>query len=476
MVGIGAWFARRQKTTSDYFKGGGRVPWWAAGLSIYATMLSSITFMSIPAKAYATDWTYVWANLPILLLAPLIVHVYLPFFRELDVTSAYEYLERRFNLAVRLYGSAAFVLFQVGRQAIVLLLPSLALDTITDLNVYQCILLMGLLCVIYTAMGGIEAVIWTDVVQSLVLLGAAMLSLGIIILGCQGGPAGFWAAATSADKFHLANWTLDPRLAANAFWVILGGNLFIALVPYTSDQTVVQRYLTTKDQKKAARAIWTNALLAIPSTLFFFSIGTALWVYYRQHPGELQPALATDAVFPMFIVQTIPAGLAGVVIAGIFAAAQSTVSSSLNSVSTAVVTDFYRRFRPQATDAAALRLARGLTVAVGVVATGGALLLASADVRSLWDTYNALVGLTGSGLAALFLLGITTRRASGWGVLCGAIASAAVLWWVQKHTPLHFLLYAAIGIASCAILGYLASLLLPDRNKDLTGLTLHTRR
>lgn len=473
MVGIGWVCAKRNKSTEDFFKASGRIPWWAAGMSIYATMLSSLTFMAVPAKAYATDWTFFWANVPILLLAPLVIHFYLPFFRQLNVTSAYEYLEKRFNLAVRLYASAAFILFQLGRQAIILLLPSLALATVSDLDVRTCVVLMGVLCVAYTAMGGIEAVVWTDVAQTLVLLGAALVTLALILYGADGGLGGLWSTAVADGKLHMFNWTLDPTTAANAFWVILVGNLFINLVPYTSDQTVVQRYMTTKDEATAARAIWTNALLSIPSTVLFFAIGTALYAFYHSHPDRLDPAQATDAIFPAFIFENMPAGVAGLVIAGIFAAAQSTVSSSLNSVVTAMMTDFYGRFGGPLSAARGLRIARWLTVANGIFATLAALLLAELNLASLWDAYFNLIGLAGGGLAGLFALGIFTRRANGVGALAGVLVSTAVLYWVQQHTRLHFFLYAGIGFLTCLAVGWLVGLLVPVARKSLDGLTMY---
>jgi len=474
MVAIGWYCARRNKNTDDYFKAAGRIPWWAAGLSIYATMLSSLTFMAIPAKAYAADWTFFWANVPILLLAPLIIHLYLPFFRRLNITSAYEYLELRFNLPARLYGSAAFVLFQIGRQAIVLLLPSLALARVSDLDVTTSILIMGVLCVVYTVMGGMEAVVWTDVAQTIVLLGAALLSLGLILWGPTGTGLGqFVEVATDAGKFHMFNWTTDPSTSANAFWVILLGNIFINLVPYTSDQAVVQRYMTTRDQSQSARAIWLNAWITIPSTVLFFSIGTALYVFYHQHPDMLDQKQATDVIFPAFIVQNLPIGVAGLVIAGIFAAAQSTVSGSLNSVTTAIMTDFCRRFGFLRDETRSLRAARLITATLGVFATLAALALAQFGFKSLWDAYNSLVGLIGSGLAGLFMLGIFTRRANGVGAMIGALASALVLFVVQKFTDLHFFLYAGIGIVTCAVVGWIASLAFHSSSPSPKGLTIH---
>ena len=460
MVGIGWYFARSNADSGDYFTGGGTMPWWAAGVSIFATMLSSLTFMSVPAKAFYTDWTFVWANSGILLVAPLVVAIYLPFFRRLNVTSAYEYLEKRFNLAVRLYGSAAFILFQLGRQAIVLLLPSLALATVSDLDVRLCIILMGALCVAYTVMGGIRAVIWTDVCQTVVLLGGGILALVIVLVNTEGGITGLFETASTAGKLHSINTTLDPSTAANAFWVIIAGNFFINLIPYTSDQTVVQRYMTTPDEKRAARSIWTNALLAIPATILFFLIGTALFVFYKTHPGRLDPTQPGDAIFPAFILGNMPVGIAGIVIAGIFAAAQSTVSSSLNSVAAVLTTDFWQRLSQRTrTEKQTLRMARILTAVVGIFATCAALVLAELDLKNLWDAFNTLIGLAASGLAGLFALGIFSRRANAPGALIGAVSSILVLYLIQRHTDIHFFLYAAIGILTCTSVGYLASFL-----------------
>jgi Na+/proline symporter len=322
-------------------------------------------------------------------------------------------------------------------------------------------------------MGGMEAVIWTDVVQTLVLLGAAFLSLVLIVSGTDGGIGGFFKIAAGNDKFHMFNWTPSPAMTANAFWVIFMGNLFVCFVPYTSDQAIVQRYMTTPDEKKAARSIWLNAILALPSSILFFGIGTALFVYYKNNPAQLDPAQATDSIFPVYIVQCLPPGIAGLVIAGIFAAAQSTVSGSLNSVVTAGMTDFYTRFGGKTAGAAGLRLARILTAVVGVSATIAALMLAQLRHVSLWDTYNSILGLTASGLAGLFALGIFTKRASGTGAAIGVAASALVLYFVQSKTNMHFFLYAATGMLTCFVTGYLASFAFPSK-KPLDGFTFST--
>lgn len=464
IAGLGLWFMRRQKTTADYFKGGGRIPWWAAGLSIFATMLSSITFMAVPAKAYATDWTFAVGNLAALALAPIVIAFYLPFFRRLNVTSAYEFLEHRFNLATRLYASASFILFQAGRMAVVIYLPALALSASVGIEIHLCVLFIGITCALYTAAGGIEAVVWTDAVQAVVLLGAAIFSLFLIVAHLEGTPARWWLEAASAGKLHVANWSWD--LTTASIVVIVVGSLFSNLAPYTADQAVVQRYITTRDQRQAERAIWLNAWMTVPATILFFAIGTALFLFYRQHPESLEPTLAIDSIFPLFISQYMPAGVAGIVIAGIFAAAQSTASSSVNSVVTAFMTDWVRRFRPEIPDHTCLRLSQWLSVTLGIAGTGAALYLATADVRSLWDTYMSLLGLLGSGLAGLFALGIFSHRATGAGALTGVIASTVMLFWLQRHTPLHFLMYGAVGTTTCFVVGYAASLLTPRRESQ----------
>jgi SSS family transporter len=472
IVLMGAWFTSRNRSTGDFMLGGRRVPWWAAGLSIYGTQLSSITFMAIPAKAYASDWSYILVNACILIVTPVIVLFYVPFFHRLNVTTAYEYLEKRFNVVVRLFSSALFVIFQLARLAIVIFLPAIALATVSDVNVYLCIVLMGLLAVVYTVLGGIEAVIWTDVVQSILLLGGATVCLVLAVSGVDGGLPRAISIAVDEGKLRVFDWSWDFTTAT--VWVLLIGNIASVLATYTTDQTVIQKYLTTSTVKRAANSIWTNALLSIPSTFLFFGMGTALYVFYQSHPSRLNPTLPTDAIFPWFMVQQLPAGVAGLVLAALFAAAQSTISSSMHSMSTALVVDFYARFRPLSTDRSRLPLARALTCILGVFGTGVALLMATFEIRSLFDVFLTVLSLLGGSMAGIFALGIFTTRANGPGALIGGLASAILVFLVRSFTPLSFFLYAAIGLAACFVLGYLASLLLPGRPRDLSGFTVFT--
>ncbi len=460
LVGMGFYFSRRERSTEDFFLGGRRVPWWAAGLSIYGTQLSAITFMAIPAKSFATDWVFSLGHATILMAAPVVVGFYLPHFRRLKVASAYEYLELRFNRAVRLLGSGSYLLFQLGRMGIVLFLPALALSAVTGIDVNLCILVMGVLATVYATLGGIEAVIWTDVLQVVVLLGGALLSLAIIFLRVEPGA---FEATVDAGKLHLAD--LDWSVASAGLWVVIVGNFFFSLVSYTSDQSVIQRYMTTADEKEAARSVWTNGLMAIPSAAIFFGLGTALWAFYRSHPERLSLGGRTDDVFPWFIAGEMPAGVSGLVIAGLFAAAMSSLDSSMNSMATAVTTDFYPLARPRSGDRERLRVARALTALFGVGGTGSALYLASLNSTSMFDQYLKVIGLFGGGLAALFAAGIFTRRANGPGVLIGFVTSAAVLWLVQRSGAVHFLLYAAVGVTTCFGVGLAASFAFRPRER-----------
>ena len=471
LLGLGVYFMRRERTTENFFLGGRRVPWWAAGISIFATQLSAITFMAIPAKSYDTDWVFFVQNLGILALVPVVIFCFLPFFRRLSVTTAYEYLEHRFHVSLRLAGSAIYMLFQVGRVAVVTLLPALALAAVTGIDVRYCILLMGAICILYTVLGGIEAVVWSDVLQTVVLLGGALWALVIMINGVEGGLSGFVADAGDSAKFRVADFSMD--LSQPTILVVILGALFVNIIPYVSDQSVVQRYQTTRDEAAARRALWTGGLLSVPASLLFFGLGTALWAYYRSNPSELQPTEQLDQILPFFVIDQLPSGIAGLVIAGVFAAAMSSLDSSMNSVATSFTTDWYRRFKPGVSDRRCLVVARIATVAIGLLGTGAALVMAAIDDASLLDVWFKVIGLFGSGLAGIFILGAVSRRAgtlAGW---LGLGSAAVAVFWVSNFTTINGLLYAVVGIGTCVGVGSLVGLVVPTR-RNLDGLSLGT--
>jgi len=473
LVLMGIYFSKRENSTDDFFKAGGRIPWWAAGLSIFGTQLSAITFMAIPAKSYATDWTWFVLNMTIVLVAPFIVFLFLPFYRRLNVTTAYEYIEKRFNVILRTLASAMFMIFQFARIGIVLYLPSIALSVVTGVDIWLCTMIMALLSIAYTVMGGIEAVIWTDVIQVIVLLGGATLVLLTIPGHVQNGFMGVVDLARDADKLRMFDFHFS--LKGPTFWVLVLGGIGANLISYGSDQSVIQRYLTTRNQKEAARGIWTNAVLTIPASLIFFGLGSALYAFFKSNPETLNISIEmNDAIFPWFIATQLPAGVAGLLIAGIFAAAMSSLDSSMNSVATAFTTDFYKRFKPSAEDHVCLKIARAVTVVVGLCGMCFALAMATWDIQSLWAEFTKYIGLLGGGLGGLFILAIFTRRANSQGAMVGVLGSAIVQYLLQATNAVNGVLFAATGMLSCVILGYVASILMPEKSKDLSGLTLFT--
>ena len=468
MVALGYYFMRREGDADDFFKGGGRIPWWAAGISIYATMLSAITYMAYPAKAYATDWTYYPMLVTILVVSFPVIKYYLPFFRRLNVTSAYEYLERRFNAATRLMASALFIVFMVARMALVLYLPSLALTAVTGIDLYICIVLMALVTIVYCTMGGVEAVVWGDVVQGFILVGGAIFAVDYLVWGTEGGVSGFIQLGTEAHKFRLFDWSLDWRSAT--FWVIILGGMANNLISYTSDQTVIQRYLTTKDEGGARRSILLNGVMSVFISVAFFAIGAGLYTFFKTHPAELDFTMAkADTIFPFFMMSQLPQGLAGLLIAAIFAATMSTISSNINSVATAFSVDFYRRFRPQATDRCVLRVARRTCIVAGVLGMGIALLMATWEILSLLDFFQEILGLLSSGLGGLFLMGIFFPRIGGKAALTGFVCGVAAVFLTRYLTDTSFLLYGFIGLTVSVLVGLLCSLFMKER-RDLTGL------
>jgi solute:Na+ symporter, SSS family len=459
-LAAGFYWARKNKNTDDYFRGGQKIPWWVAGLSIYATMLSSLTYMGVPAKAFATNWEYLLGYPFIFIASAIVVKWILPFFRTIDATSAYEYLEIRFNKTIRRLGSALFVFFQIGRMAVVLYLSALALNVMTPMSVAQCILLMGGLSLVYSAIGGVEAVAWTDAIQSVVLLLGAFLSVGWILAHVDGGLSEVWSVAQADHKTDWLRWEWGAgSWTSGVFWVIAIGGLAQNLVSYSSDQAVVQRYMTTPDEKLAARSIWTNAFMALPTGALFFFLGSCLYVFYKTHPESLDPTFKTDAVLPLFIARELPVGLSGMVIAGVFAAAQSTISTSMNSIATAVVTDFIRPFKSAWSDRDLLKSARNVTVIAGMFGIGLGLLFSEGNIQSALDKFFAILGLFGGALGGVFLLGMSSRRANGSGALIGIVCGAVATYYAQNFTNIHVYLHAFIGVSVCMVVGWTTSLL-----------------
>jgi SSS family solute:Na+ symporter len=459
---IGLYFARKQKSTDDYFTGGGRIPWWAAGLSVFGTLLSAITFMAIPAKSFVTDWSFFFLNIAAILITPVIAFIFIPFFNKLKIKTAYQYLENRFNYSARAFGSLSFILFQLGRIGIVLLLPALAISIVTGIPVETSILIMGLLCIVYTTFGGIEAVIWTDVLQVIVLLGGSVLAVIWIMIHTETSFGDMITYASENDKFNITN--MDFNFTQSTFWVVFIGGLASAMVTQGTDQTIVQRFLTSSSVKDSQKTLYTNAVLTLPATIIFFGIGTLLFIFYSEMPAALSPSISNnDSIFPWYIVRELPIGVSGLLVAGIFSAAMSSISSSLNSVSTAYCNDFHLHFKPNVSDKKLLKIARLATVVTGLLGLLLALWMASSNIKSLWDQFYRFLGLFTGGLGGMFLLGMLTKKANSKGTLLGLLMSAITIWYISVFTEISFLMYSFFGVASCFGFGYIFSLIFPKK-------------
>ena len=422
--------------------------------------------------AYATDWVRMLNSFMTVAVLPVAIFVFLPFFCRLHVSTAYEYLELRFSPLVRMVSSAISIVYQLMRVGVVVYLPSLALSAVTGADIVTCVVAMTIVSTVYTVMGGIEAVIWTDAVQVFVLLGGALLSLAAMIY-LVGGIGQTVAIGAAAGKFHTVNSGWHPTELV--LWVMIAGPFFTILQAYTADQTTVQRYLATADEKQAARGMWLNVAIVIPVALLFYGIGSALFAYYKTFPERIGIG-KNDEVFPWFIVDHLPSGISGLVIAAVFAASMSSLDSSMNSVATAVVCDFYRRWWPAVDDARCLRLARWITIATGLFGGIVAILLAKTNISSIWDTLRTIFGFFGGPLLEVFLLAALTRRTHSIGALLGLVAGTLTTVLAVRYTALNFMLYGMIGTLACFFVGMFVSLVVPARRRDLNGLTVWTMR
>src|SRR5690625_3487479 len=473
MLAVGVYFTKRSgKNTDAFFTASGKIPAWAAGFSIYATTLSAITFMSTPEQAFLTDWSYAAGNLAIFAIIPILIYFYIPFFRKLNVTTAYEYLEERFGVSMRSISSLLFVLFHIGRIAIVIYLPTLAITSVSNINPIVITAAVGILCIIYTFLGGIEGVIWSDVIQGILLLGGALLIVFMGINLIDGGFASIIKDASSQGKLLTAD-NFKFGTASAAIPIIFLGSIFNNLHQYTASQDVVQRYQTTSSAKETNKSLWTNGILALITIPIFYGMGTVLYSYYAN-VEVLPEGFNTSAIVPYFIVTSLPVGVAGLLIAAIFAAAQSTISSSLNSISACVITDFKQRFFADKKDKSDVSLARLVIIIDGVLGMTAALYLISTNQDETWNLFLAITGLFCVPIAGIFALWIFTKRANAPGVLLGLFLSAITSYFVQQ-TDLTPFTVSIMSFFSSFIFGYLLSFLFPKYNKNTIGLTIYTR-
>jgi SSS family solute:Na+ symporter len=474
MLGIGWYCYVREKrnSTSDFFVGGRSIPFWAAGISLYAANTSSISYIAIPAKAFETNWQYMTNNLVAVIALTFVAVAIVPLLRRLNLMSVFQYLEIRFHPSIRMIASLICILVQIGsRMSVILLLPSLAIATITGIDVTWSIIIMGGFTIIYTAMGGMKAVVWTDFVQLFVKMGGALFAIGFIIWKLDGGVTEFVSVAAAESKTRLFDFSWD--LTQPTVWGFIFLVVFDVVLTFPKDQVLMQRVLSTKSAKEATRSIWMFAAISIPGGFIFYTIGTALYTFYKSHPERMNPLLNVDATFPLFIAAELPTGVTGLIIAGILAAAMATLSGIMNSVATLASVDFYEKLVKNPTPKKSVLFAELATVATGLIGIAAALLLSRYNAHSLFDVSIELAGLLSGGFAGAYTLGMFTRRANWQGVAIGIVCSSVLttICWTMKMVHPYF--YLPISIMLCIVFGYVASFLFPAPKQSLDGLTIY---
>lgn len=467
---IGLWFSSREQNAEGFALGGRKVKWWAAAISSVATGVSTISFMAIPALIACTSLVHTF---PALFIIPgMFISAYLtmPMLRRLELTSVYEYLERRFGRGLRLFGSFNGILVQViGRIGVVVMLPALAISSMTGINPFYSVLTMGILTTIYSAAGGFEAVVWADVFQGILML-AGFVCIGVLAwMNIPGGWPAIWEMGQGMDKFTLAITKFDPTLPMIWFTVL---GFLLGLLAFASDQATAQRVLATPLNDVRKFAFMTGAC-GVLVALVAGAVGILLFAFFKTNPELLSPVMKNDQMVPIFLVSKAPPVLAGLLLATLFAASMSTISSSVNSCSVLVAEDFYRLVRPSATGNELLRVMQVTTLLTGLIGTGTALWLLTAPMPTLWETFQRLMALIGGGFGGVFILGMLTRRTNQAGAFVGVAVSFGVAYYLQtSEVPIHYAGLGALIMLSCVVAGYLASLVLPGGPKDLQGLTL----
>jgi SSS family solute:Na+ symporter len=428
MMLMGLRFARRQTSTETYFVAKRSIPSWAMGISIYAALISSITFIAYPGSAFAGNWNELVPGFMVLGVLLLVGTVIIPFYRQAVGMSAYEYFGRRFGYKVRAYSALAFTLGHFSKMGFVFYTVALTVTAITGWNLYLVMAVTGLVTVFYTVIGGVEAVIWTDVLQGFVKAIGIFVCLGFLLHLMPGGPGAAFRLAWEHQKFSLGSLDFDLTKKSSILVMTFYG-FFWYLQKYTADQTLVQRYLVAKSEREALKGVALGALLCVPAWTLFMLIGTLLWAYYQLSGAALPPQIdSTDKVFPHFLATKVPAGLAGLLMAALLSAAMSMLSSDLNCLSVVGVEDYYRKLRPDSTDRQRLRMGKLIVIGCGTVAVLIAVVIALYSERVL-SFYYTVTSIIAAGLAGLFLLAFLSPRANRQGVYIGLAACLLFTTW-----------------------------------------------
>lgn len=455
---------RRSRSVDGYTAAGRSLPGWLPGLSILATYVSSISFLALPGRAFSGNWNAFVFSLSIPLATWIAVRWFMPFYRNGGHISAYHHLEERFGTWARVYASICYLLTQLARMGTVMYLMALPMHVLLGWDIYWIIIATGVTVTFYTFLGGILAVIWTDAIQTVVLILGAVLCAVIMIAGLPEGPGQLFTIASEHNKFSLGSFGAD--LTASTFWVVLVYSLVINLQNFGIDQNYIQRYHTAKSEAEARKSVWIGGLLYLPLSAVFFFIGTALFAFYTAQPDLLPDVYreSADRVFPYFIVTVLPPGITGLLIAAVFAAAMSTVSTSLNSSATIILNDYFKRFvNPSPTERRSMSVLYATTVILGIGAT--IIALAMTKVPSALDAWWTLAGIFGGGTLGLFLLGFLSSRTSNRAAIGGVTVGVLVILWMTLspryevvapalRSPFHSFLIIVFGTAAILLVGF----------------------
>lgn len=461
VVVFGCSFFNKKRTSDEFTSAGRSLPGWVVGMSIFATYVSSISYLGYPGKAFTGNWNAFVFSLSIPIASYFAARYFVPFYRSQDSISAYSFLEHRFGPWARIYASSCYLLTQVARMGSILYLLALPMNELLGWNIQLIIIVTSIAIIAYSMLGGMKAVIWTEAIQGIILIGGALVCMFFLLFDMPEGPSQTFRIAMEDGKFSLGSF--GSSLGESTFWVCLVYGVFTNLQNYGIDQSYVQRYHTAKDEKQAKFSALFGGYLFIPVSAVFMLIGTALYAYYKVHAGELPEGTSADNVFPYFIVNRLPAGLTGLLIASIFAAGMSTIATSVTSSSTIVLTDYYQRFRKNASNKEKLFV---LKLSSAVIGFAGILVaFAFMNVSSALDAWWALASIFSGGMLGLFLLGYLSRKARNFDAILGVVCGVILVCWIVITPIVHTNLAIVFGTLLIFLVGFLSVNLFKKRTQ-----------
>lgn len=459
VVAFGCSFFKKKGTSEEFTSAGRSLPGWVVGMSIFATYVSSISYLGYPGKAFSGDWNAFVFSLSIPIASYFAARYFVPFYRSQDSISAYSFLENRFGPWARIYASSCYLLTQIARTGSILYLLALPMNVLLGWNIQTIIIVTSVAIVLYSMLGGMKAVIWTEAIQGIILIGGALVCMFILLFDMPEGPAQTFSIAMEDGKFSLGSF--GSSLSESTFWVCLIYGVFTNLQNYGIDQSYVQRYHTAKNEKEAKFSALFGGYLFIPVSAVFFMIGTGLYAFYKVHPGALPDGVGADYVFPFFIVNELPVGLTGLLIASIFAAGMSTIATSVTSSSTIILTDYYQRFRKHAGNRERMLVLKLSSVGVGVA--GILVAFAFMSVQSALDAWWALASIFSGGMLGLFLLGYISRKARNFDAVLGVVCGVILVCWIVISPFVHANLAIVFGTLLIFLVGFLSANLFNKR-------------